>query len=104
MLKQWKEAGNEISNTFHSAETPSVSLRTYGLRPLVLTEAMVANEMQNGGSDLSRLKGFRALFDREMILVCWPESSIVIAFLFTYLFPKVFTINGNSSNTLQSDT
>lgn len=68
------------------------------LRPSVLTEAMIPNEMQNRGSDLACLKQILNLFDREMILVSWPESSMVIAFLSSYPLPVVFIINGNSSN------
>lgn len=55
-----------------------------------MTEAMNPNEMQNGGSDLTYLNGFLALSDREMILVPWPESSMVIAFLFTSLLFQQF--------------
>lgn len=36
------------------------------------------------------------LFDRGTIQVSWQESSMIIAFLFTFPLPAVFTINGNS--------
>lgn len=56
----------------------------------MMTEAMLPNEMQNRGSDLTHLNGFLALFDREMILLSWPESSMVIAFLFISLLSQHF--------------
>ena len=55
-----------------------------------MTEAMILNEMQNRGSDLTHLNRFPALFDKEMILLYWPESSMVIAFLFTSLLSQQF--------------
>lgn len=91
LLRQWKEVGNEISGTFHSAETPKSQPQNTLLSPTTtMTEAMNPNEMQNGGSDLTYLNGFLALSDREMILVPWPESSMVIAFLFTSLLFQQF--------------
>lgn len=73
------------------------------LSSTMMTEARLPNEMQNGGSDLTHLNGFLALSDREMILVSWPESSMVIAFLLEILTTGNSS-TGNSSNTLQSDT
>lgn len=63
--------------------------------------ADMSNEMQSAGPDLVHLKQTppthkHTLFDRGMIQVSWQESSMIIAFLFTFPLPAVFTINGNS--------
>lgn len=94
-IREWNRPGLQFSTGIVS------QLQNTLLGPSVLTKAMMSNEMQTAGPDLAHLKQIpsHTLFDRGMILVSWQESSMIIAFLFIFPHPAVFTINGNSSDT-----